>query len=130
MIYGIGIDIVKNERIKKIINKYDEKFIKKYFNDEEYMKTKNLVEKLAKLYSAKEAFFKSLGTGLRFNMSFKDISILNDSLGKPYIKITSTTKEYIENNIDIIEKLNIQLSISDEKEFSISYVIIEKKDKS
>ena len=84
-ILGIGVDIIKNKRIKyliKIIN-----FIKRTFSKNEIKFSKKILNKtnyFAKRFAAKEAFAKSLGTGFRNNLNFKDIEILNDKIGKPY----------------------------------------------
>ena len=72
-------------------------------------------------YAAKEAFFKSLGTGWRYGMSFNEIEILNDELGKPYFVFYGKVKEFL--NKDKIEKTH--LSISHIKEFASAYVILE-----
>ena len=89
-IIGIGIDIVKNSRIKKsILNK---SFLYRVFTNKEIFISKNIKNKasyFAKRFAAKEAFVKSLGTGFRDGFNFKDISVINDKLGKPSFFITS-----------------------------------------
>ncbi len=130
MIFGIGTDITENKRIESVLGKHPS-FTDKYFNAEEYesythLPKEQFAQKIAKLYAGKEAFFKALGTGLRFNMSFKDITILKNELGKPYIKISGKTLNYIEKNIALMEKLNIHISLSDEQTHSIAFVVIEK----
>ena len=132
MIFGIGTDIIDNLRIEKVLEKHSILFLKKYFNEVEYESYKNLdknkfAQKIAKLFAGKEAFFKALGTGLRFIMSFKDITILKNELGKPYIKISGETLNYTQKNIAQIEKLNIHISLSDEQTHSIAFVVIEKR---
>lgn len=133
MIFGIGTDITDNTRIEKILSKYPTLFLKKYFNEEEYQVYKNLpkkqlAQKIAKLFAGKEAFFKALGTGLRLNMSFRDIAILKDNLGKPYINVSGETLNYIEKNITKIGNIKMHISLSDEMNSSIAFVIIEKID--
>ena len=87
---GIGVDIVKNSRIKKsILNK---NFLRRIFTDNEIAKSKKITNKTAyfsKRFAAKEAFSKALGTGFRGTMNFKDISITNNKHGKPSIKINN-----------------------------------------
>ena len=78
-IFGIGTDIIKTSRIKKIIKK--KLFLKRLFNELEITKcsnTKNYINCYAKRFAAKEAFSKSIGTGFRNNLKFKDVEILND----------------------------------------------------
>ena len=124
---GIGVDIIKNSRIKKsIINK---NFINRIFSAEEInesKKKKNKVSFFSKRFAAKEAFSKALGSGFRNGLNFKDISIFNNRSGKPLIRINGKLKLLIKKKFKT-KKINTFLSISDEKSYSIAYVIIEKK---
>ena len=84
-ILGIGVDIIKNKRVNDLIKKKN--FILRTFGKKELKFSKNISNKknyFAKRFAAKEAFAKSLGTGFRSNLNFKDIEILNDNKGKPY----------------------------------------------
>ena len=90
MIIGIGIDIININRIKNIIDKYGNKFISRCFSKNEINRSKNefsLANSYAKRYAAKEACAKALGTGLAKGIFWKDISVENDTYGKPYIKL-------------------------------------------
>ena len=80
---------------------------------------------LSKRFSAKEAFVKSLGSGFRNNLCFKDISVLNDNYGKPYFKFNSKIKKILKKKYNL-NKFIAHLSLSDEKKHSISYVILQK----
>ena len=95
-IYGVGVDIIDNSRIKKLIKK--KIFLKRILSKYELksIKTrKNKISFLAKRFSAKEAFVKSLGSGFRNNLCFNDISILNDKNGKPYFKFNQKVKNIL-----------------------------------
>ena len=84
-ILGIGVDIVKNKRIQSLIR--NRNFIKRTFGNKELKFSKEKINKtnyFAKRFAAKEAFSKSFGTGIRGDLSFKDIEILNDKMGKPF----------------------------------------------
>jgi len=84
-ILGIGVDVIQNKRIQNLMNK--KIFINRTFGKNELKISKNITNKtnyFAKRFAAKEAFAKSLGTGFRYNLNFKDIEILNDKIGKPY----------------------------------------------
>ena len=124
---GIGVDIINNSRIKKsIVNK---RFLSRVFSNIEIInskKTSNKTGYFSKRFAAKEAFSKALGTGFRKGLNFNDISIVNDKYGKPSIKITNKLKNIINKKFKT-KKINVFLSISDEKKYSIAYVIIEKK---
>ena len=75
--------------------------------------------------AAKEAFVKSLGTGFRNNLSFKDISILNNKKGKPYFLFNQKLKNILKKKYKL-NNFKAHLSLSDEKKYSISYVILQK----
>tara|TARA_B100000965_G_C18960950_1_gene485436 strand:- start:110 stop:496 length:387 start_codon:yes stop_codon:yes gene_type:complete len=126
-ILGIGTDIVKNSRIKKLLK--SKKFINRIFTKNEIKKSKKINNKtnyFSKKFSAKEAFVKSLGTGIAKGINFKDITISNNLNGKPKIILASKVNKFIKKNITK-KKINIFVSISDETEYSISFVIIETK---
>ena len=125
-ILGIGVDLIKNKRINLLIKNHN--FIKRTFSKKEIFfskKRKNKVNYFAKRFAAKESFSKSLGTGIRENLSFKDIEILNDSLGKPYYVMNNTINSLIYKKFKV-KKYNLFLSISDEKDYSIAFTIIQK----
>jgi len=126
-ILGIGVDIIKNSRIKKLIK--NRKFINRIYSKQEIKNSKNIYSKTAffsKRFAAKEAFSKALGTGFRKGINFNDISVINDKNGKPKLKISNKLTNIIEKKFNT-KKLNFFLSISDEKLNSIAFVIIEKK---
>ena len=126
-ILGIGVDIVENNRIKKSIN--NRKFINKiYTKNEIYLskKIKNKTNFFAKRFAAKEAFVKSIGTGFRNNIKFSDIEIYNNKKGSPQIKISQKIKEILKKKFKI-KNYDIHLSLSDEKNHSIAFVILNKK---
>jgi len=126
-ILGIGVDIVENSRIAKSLK--NNLFIKRIFSDSEILIAKRMRDKksyYSKRFVAKEAFVKSIGTGFRNDLNFKDISIINDKFGKPSFKITNKIKNIVKKNFKS-SSFNFFLSISDEKKYSIAYVILQKK---
>ena len=125
-IVGTGVDIVENSRIKKSI--LNNSFLYRVFTNEEILISKNIKNKssyFAKRFAAKEAFVKSLGTGFSNGFNFKDISVINDKLGKPSFLITKKIKNLIKKRFKI-NNFNFFLSISDEKKYSIAFVIFQK----
>ena len=123
-ILGIGVDIVNNKRIKLLIRNKD--FISRTFGKNEIMISKKFLNKtnyFAKRFSAKEALVKALGIGFRFNLNFKDIQILNDKLGKPYYSKTKKIDNIIYKRFKI-KNYDLFLSISDEKNYSVSFTIL------
>ena len=124
---GIGVDIVKNKRVQSSIK--NKNFINRIFSKDEIFiskKFKNKTSFFSKRFAAKESFAKALGTGVRGSLNFKDIQIINDSLGKPYYLINSKIKSLIKKKLKV-QNFNLFLSISDEKEYSIAFTIIQKK---
>ena len=126
-ILGIGTDIVKNARFKLLIKKKN--FINRTFGKKEIMLSQKLSNKsnfFSKRFAAKEAFAKSLGTGFRNNLNLKDIEILNDKMGKPFY-IKSKKIDKLINKIFKTKKYNLFLSISDEKDYSVAFTIIQRR---
>ena len=125
MIIGIGTDITDTRRIKKIITKFGDKFKERCFLYGEISRSDNSINSVnsyAKRYAAKEACAKALGTGLAKGVFWKDIEIINNSEGKPFIilyhKALSQLRKLTKKNY------NIEVSLSDEKNYAIANVVI------
>jgi holo-[acyl-carrier protein] synthase len=126
-ILGIGVDIVENSRISKSLKNI--LFIERIFSNKEIFIAKKFKDKnnyYSKRFAAKEAFVKSIGTGFRHKLNFKDISIINDKQGKPSFIINEKIKKIVKKQFKT-SSFNFFLSISDEKKYSIAYVILQKK---
>ena len=122
---GIGIDIINNERIRALIN--NKSFVDRIFGKSEIKLSKKISNKtnyFAKRFAAKESLAKSLGTGFRNNLNFKDIEILNDNKGKTYYFKTKKIDNIINKKFKV-KKYNLFLSISDEKNYSIAFTILQ-----
>ena len=114
---SVGIDIVKIDRIEKAL--LNDNFIKKILSDKEITETKENILHIAASFAAKEAFSKAIGTGIR-GFGFTDISVLHDTLGKPYFEFSDRVNE-------ILNKKGItkaELSITHEKEYAMAVVIV------
>ena len=125
--FGVGVDIIDNSRIKKSIT--NKRFLEKIYSEKEIFnskKIKNKTEYFSKRFAAKEAFSKALGTGFRNNLSFNDITVLNDKYGKPFIMVNKKLKKILSKKFKT-KNVNIFLSLSDEKKHSIAFVVVEKK---
>jgi holo-[acyl-carrier protein] synthase len=126
MIYGIGTDIVDLARIESSIIKFGDSFARKILSERELDGYSSCMSEranfLGKRFAAKEAFSKAVGTGIRNPLSFQNITILHDNLGKPIIHLA-------ENLEDLIRKRRItsmHLTISDEKNLAaIAFVVLE-----
>ena len=124
-ILGIGVDIIEHKRIKNSIK--NSNFKNRVLGSNELKQlslSKNKTNFLSKRFAAKEAFAKALGTGFRNNLNFKDIEIVHNKFGKPnYLKNKKITK-LIQKNFKV-KSFNCFLSISDEKDFSTAFAIIQ-----
>ena len=126
-IIGNGVDIIKNSRINNSIK--TKGFLNRIFTKKEIeqgKKLKNKINYYAKRFAAKEAFVKAIGTGFRSEINFIDIEIKNYKNGRPYILLSKKLKNFIKEKFKI-HKYKVFLSLSDEKEFSIAFVVIDKK---
>ena len=127
-ILGTGIDIVENYRLKKLLLKKKSNFKNKIFTNNEIAyceKKSNITNCYSKRFAAKEAFVKALGTGFRKNINFKDIEVVKNHYGKPYLLINKKIINKIKTSFKV-KKFNIFLSISDENKYAIASVIISK----
>tara|TARA_Y100001970_G_scaffold152053_1_gene186210 strand:- start:1193 stop:1582 length:390 start_codon:yes stop_codon:yes gene_type:complete len=127
-IIGIGVDIVNNNRLKNLVK--NKNFINRVFTNNEKIsskKFKNKVNFFSKRFAAKEAFSKATGFGISKNLHFNDIEIRNNKQGKPSININKSTLTYLKKKLKV-KSFKTNLSLSDEKNYSIAYVIIERND--
>ena len=111
------------------MNKYDQKFIDRIYgkNEIEISKGKlnNSINYFGKRFSAKEATWKALSPNRGEGLLFKEIEILNDINGKPYLFFSGNTKNFIENRENNLKsKLNFDISLSDDTPFVIAFVVI------
>ncbi|MEH7418089.1 holo-ACP synthase [Neobacillus drentensis] len=115
MIKGIGIDIIELDRIRGLINKQS-KLVDRILTVNEKKRYEELsevrkVEFLAGRFAAKEAFSKAFGTGIGKELSFQDMEIETDDLGKPFFR-----KPEVQSH----------LSISHSREYAVAQVVLEK----
>mgnify|MGYP001386295523 CR=1 FL=1 len=126
-ILGIGVDVIQNKRIKTLIK--NKTFINRTFGSKEVKISNKVLNKtnfFAKRFAAKEAFVKALGTGFRNKLNFKDIEISNDKIGKPYYIKTKKLDQIINKKFKK-KNYNLFLSISDEKDYSVAFTILQTK---
>ena len=126
-IIGNGVDIIKNSRINNSLK--IKGFLNRIFTEKEIQQGKKLKNKInfyAKRFAAKEAFVKAIGTGFRSEINFIDIEIKNYKNGKPYILLSKKLKNFLQKKFKL-QKYKVFLSLSDEKDYSIAFVVIDKK---
>ncbi len=123
-IFGIGTDIANISRIKKSLK--NQKLVARLYHKSEIQKCKKQHKQencFAKRFAAKEAFSKALGTGIAKGINFNEIVVHNIKSGKPKIKILGNTR-LIVKKIFKKKKVNIFLSLSDDKPFAVATVVI------
>ena len=119
MVKGIGIDIIDIKRIKRIIEQFGDRFFEKILTEKEIAYCKSFSKPdlhFAGRFAAKEAYSKSIGTGISKDFGWRDIEILNDEKGKPYIR---------HNKENDYSKLVFNVSISHTDEYACSVVTCE-----
>lgn len=130
MIIGIGTDIVEISRVKRLIDKSGNKFLKKIFSEEEikgalkYKSEEKYYAYFAKRFAAKEALAKALGTGIGSKISFRDIMVMNGKSGKPEILLKGTGLKTLNKLIPKGFSAKIDFSLSDEKDYALAFVVI------
>lgn len=125
MIAGIGTDILNIHRIEKSYQKFSSRLLNKILSAseiEQFKKHRSPIHFLAKRFAAKEALFKALGTGYGNGLFFHHLAIKNDEKGKPFFVIEHQLADIMKKN----NWKHIELSISDEKDYAIAFVVIEK----
>ena len=125
MIIGIGIDIADQIRIREGIEKYGDKFLQTIFTESEIAICKRYrfpIEHYAGKFAVKEAMMKAIGTGLRQQVTFKDIEVLNHETGAPYITTHGATAKIVER----LEATHIHVSLSHTANIAVAVVILEK----
>ncbi|HEC18580.1 MAG TPA: holo-ACP synthase [Gammaproteobacteria bacterium] len=124
MIFGIGTDIVRIARMAENLARYGEHFAARILSDAEltvFQQSTQPAQFLAKRFAAKEAAAKALGTGFRDGLSLRDIGVANDALGKPALVFSARAQEMLKKQ----EVIASHLSLADEREYAIAYVVLE-----
>jgi holo-[acyl-carrier protein] synthase len=124
MIFGTGIDIVDISRFERFIRENNEPLFQRLFTpgEREYCATrKRSAQHFALRFAAKEAFLKAMGTGLRHGLSWREMEVLNDPLGKPELKLSGKAEElFLQNGLT-----RSLLSLSHDGNLAVASVILE-----
>ncbi len=124
MIYGIGTDIVAVARLRGLWERHGDKALDRILAPDEqgdFAMAADPGRFLAKRFAAKEAFAKALGTGVRAPAVLPAIGVTHDTLGKPCFKLAPELASLLKQ-----QGLVAHLSISDEQDYAVAYVILEK----
>ena len=132
MIYGIGTDICDVRRIRASLEKHGDRFARKILSDGEFATWKARsarwpergVRYLATRFSAKEAFSKAVGLGMRMPMTWRSCEVGKLPSGKPVIVLHGKLKDWC-----AARELHAQVSVTDETDYAASFVIVEQKER-
>ncbi len=128
MIYGIGTDICDIRRIKGSLGRHGERFARKILSDSELITWKARSEALpergirylATRFSAKEAFSKAIGLGMRMPMTWRLCEVGKLPSGQPTIVLHGALKTWFE-----AKGLSAHVSLTDESEYAASFCVVE-----
>lgn len=123
MIFGIGTDIVRIERMREALQRHGDKFAERILSDSElaaFHKAEDGARYLAKRFAAKEAASKAMGTGFSGGLSLKHVVVSNDEKGKPVLSFNELAETFMQEN-HIAES---HLSLADEKEYAVAFVTL------
>jgi holo-[acyl-carrier protein] synthase len=127
MILGIGIDIIDIKRIRRVFDKFGERFLKRVFTPLEITKAQtrqDIAPTLAKRFAAKEACAKALGTGIYQGVYWHDIGVVNQSSGQPGIVLTGGAARRLREMTPTNMQTKIDLSLTDDYPQAQAFVII------
>jgi len=124
MIIGIGTDLAKIERFTAILQRRATAITQRLLTTKEQEAMQQAASQaafLAKRFAAKEALLKALGTGLRSGLSWQDMQVSNDELGKPIMVLSGKAAELASAK----GVKTVHLTITDEKEMALAFVVLE-----
>ena len=125
MIFGIGVDIADIGRFERFVRENNQTLLERLFTPAEIaycVPKKQCATHFASRFAAKEAFLKALGTGLRDGLSWLDLEVVNDPLGKPLLRISGKAAEmYGSHGLS-----GCHLSLSHDGPSAIAMVVLEK----
>ena len=125
MIAGVGTDIVAVARLGKLYARHGERALEKLLAAQEradFDKASDPARFLAKRFAAKEALGKALGIGVATPATLQNIAVVHDQLGKPAFAYAPELEEMLRER-----GLIAHLSISDEQEFALAFVVLERR---
>lgn len=124
MILGMGTDIIEIQRLESVLKRTGDSFAQRILTPAEmyqFHNNKQPVRLLAKRFAVKESVAKALGTGIGRGVSWQDIEVYHDDMGKPHVKLTSGAAERLAH----LGATICHVSISDEKHYATAFSIIE-----
>lgn len=123
MIFGIGTDIVRVDRMQRNIHRFGERFARRILSGQEYedyCKAGQQAHFLAKRFAAKEATVKAMGTGFSRGITLKQISVDHNEAGKPELVMSGDARAFLDAN----GITHLHISIADEQDHAVAFVTL------
>lgn len=128
MIVGLGNDLTDIRRIEATLERFGERFTRRCFTELERARSERKPDRAssyAKRFAAKEACAKALGTGIRSEVYWKDMGVVNLPSGKPTMRLTGAAAERLAAIVPEGCEAVIHLTLTDEHPYAQAFVIIE-----
>ena len=123
-VYGVGIDLIRVDRLAKSLSRWGERFSRRVFTADELAacsERKHRATCLATRFAAKEAFVKALGRGMRSPVLWTDIQVQNNDLGKPEISLSPEALAFCRE----LGVRSWHLSLTDDGDYGAAVVVLE-----
>lgn len=125
MIFGIGTDIVRVDRMRADLERFGDRFAERILTKQEmreYLATERRAHFLAKRFAAKEAAAKAMGTGFSRGIHLRQIAVMHDANGKPLLEFSGAAQSFLrEHDIRISH-----ISLADEEDHAVAFVALER----
>ncbi len=128
MILGIGIDIVKIDRIQNLHHRFGGRFLQRIYSEGELELARNMHDQigiLAKRWAAKEACSKALGTGMTQGVAWRDIEVIRQPSGMPGLMLNGHSRTRLEQLLPSNHSARLHLTMSDDRPCAVACVVIE-----
>jgi len=128
MIIGVGADLCDIRRIQNSLERFGDPFKVRCFTDLERARSDRKTEpawSYAKRFAAKEACAKALGTGMRGDVYWRDMGVVNRRSGQPTLALTGHAVEHLVRLTPPGHEARIHLTLSDEHPYALAFVVIE-----
>jgi len=121
--FTTGVDIIEIPRIKRVLDRYGQRFLNRVFTPAEIAYCRGRAPNLAGRFAAKEAAMKALGTGVR-GVSWKDIEVIRADSGAPSLRLHGRAEKRAER----LQMSEMSLSISHSREYAVAFVVAQREE--
>lgn len=128
MIIGVGADLCDIRRIQRSLDRFGDRFKQRCFTELEQARSDRKPDpawSYAKRFAAKEACAKALGTGMRADVYWRDMGVVNQRSGQPTLVLTGNAREHLSRLTPPGHEPRIHLTLSDEHPYALAFVVIE-----